>query len=124
MNASLSRLPFLALFLAVAVACASAEERRAATGPVSVQVTNHNYLDVNIYTVAGSTTDRLGTVTTNSEVTFELPRYLPLSGGVRFLVDPIGSSDAYLSDDVLVSPGDVIQLVVQSRLGLSSAVVY
>ncbi|MGH7572316.1 MAG: hypothetical protein ACREMK_10790 [Gemmatimonadota bacterium] len=122
MKAALSRRPLLALLLAAA--CASAEERRAATGPVSVEVTNYNYLDVNIYAVAGSQTIRLGTVTTNSEVTFEVPRGLPLSGGIRFLVDPIGSRGAYLSDDIVVSPGDIIELVVQSRLGLSSTVVF
>ncbi|MCI0634330.1 MAG: hypothetical protein L0206_10510, partial [Actinobacteria bacterium] len=65
MHTAPSRIALLALLLAVA--CASAEERRAArTGPISVEVTNHNVLDVNVYAVAGSQTIRMGTVTTNS----------------------------------------------------------
>lgn len=123
MRAASSRIALLALLVA---GCASAEERRAAAsaGPVSVEVTNHNYLDANVYAVGSSQTIRLGTVTTNSTQTFEVPRGLPLSGGLRFLVDPIGSREAYLSDDVLVSPGDVVSLLIQSSLGLSSTSVH
>ncbi|MGH7557517.1 MAG: hypothetical protein ACREMD_07020 [Gemmatimonadota bacterium] len=123
MKAAVHRIPFLALLLAAG--CVSAEERQAATtGPISVQVTNHNFLDMNVYAVAGSQTIRLGTVRTNAEQMFEVPPGLPVTGGLRFLVDPIGSSDAYLSDDVLVSPGDIVDLVIQSSLGLSSTVVH
>lgn len=115
--------PFRVFLIALlfAVGCSSAEERRAAaTGPVSVEVTNHNFLDVNLYAVGGSQTIRLGTVTTNATQTFEVPAGLPLSRGLRFLVDPVGSRSAYLSDEIIVSGGDVVSLVIQSNLGLSS----
>ncbi len=122
MRTAISGIALLALLM---TGCATAEERRAAAaGPISVEVTNHNYLDANVYAVGSSQTVRLGTVTTNSTQTFEVPRGLPISGGLRFLVDPIGSSDAYLSDDVLVSPGDVVSLLIQSSLGLSSTSVH
>lgn len=103
------------------VGCASAEERRAArSGPIQVEVTNNNVLDVTVFAVAGSQTIRLGTVTTNSTRTFELPAALPPTGDLRFLIDPIGSRDGYLSDEVIANPGDIVGLVVQSRLSLSS----
>lgn len=112
-------MPLIALLLAFG--CASAEERRAArTGPIRIEVTNNNVLDVTVFAVAGSQTIRLGTVTTNSTRTFELPAALPPTGDLRFLIDPIGSREGYLSDEVIANPGDIVGLVVQSRLSLSS----
>jgi hypothetical protein len=119
---SWSRIAPLGLLLALA--CASAEERRAARpGPVSVEVTNHNLLDANVYAVAGSQTVRLGTVTTNATQAFELPRALPLTHDLRFLVDPIGSAAAFLSDEIVVTGGEVVELVIQPNLDLSTTTV-
>jgi hypothetical protein len=105
----------------LALGCASAEERRAArTGPVSVEVTNHNFLDANVYAVAGGQAVRLGTVTTNSTQTFEVPPAIPLTHDLRFLVDPIGSSGAFLSDEIVVTGGETVELVIQPNLDLST----
>ena len=91
------------------IACASDEERTgAATGPVFVEVTNHNVLDVNVFAVGGSQTARLGTVSTNATLTFEVPRGLFLGRGLRLLVDPVGSDQGMLTDDVQVQPGDTV----------------
>lgn len=110
--------------VAVAGACATAEERRATRGPVSVEVTNHNPLDVNVYAVSGSQTIRLGMVTTNGTSTFEVPVGLSPARGLRLLVDPIGARAGFLTDEVVPIPGDVVQLVIESNLSLSSTSVH
>lgn len=106
------------------LACASDEERREAqAGPVLVEVTNHNVLDVTVFAVGGSQTARLGTVPTNATQTFEVPRALFLASGLRLLVDPVGSVEAALTDEVQVLPGDTVHLTVQPNLATSSTTV-
>ena len=107
--------------LIAGLACASDEERRGApAGPITVEVTNHNLLDVNVFAVGGSQTARLGTVTTNATQTFEVPGGLYLAGGLRLLVDPVGSVQGILTDEVQVLPGDTVSLTVMPMLSASS----
>lgn len=102
------------------VACVSDEERRGQpTGPVSVVVTNHNVLDVNVYAVGGSQTARLGTVSTNATQTFEVPRALFVASGLRLLIDPVGAIEGVLTEEVQVAPGDSVSLTVQPNLTTS-----
>jgi hypothetical protein len=112
------------LFLSVLIseiACVSDEERRRApTGPVAVQVTNHNVLDVNVFAVGGSQTARLGTVSTNATLTFEIPRGLYVASGLRLLVDPVGAVQGVLTDEVQVLPGDTVSLDVMPMLSAST----
>ena len=110
----------LASALIAGVACASDEERRGApAGPVLVEVTNHNVLDVTVFAVGGGQTSRLGTVPTNATQTFEVSRALNLVSGLRLLVDPVGSVEAALTDDIQVLPGDTVYLTVQPNLATS-----
>lgn len=112
------------LFLSALIwgtACVSDEERRRApTGPVSVEVTNHNVLDVNVFAVGGSQTTRLGTVSTNATRTFEISRGLYVASGLRLLVDPVGSLEGTLTDEVQVFPGDTVTLTVMPILSAST----
>ncbi|HKY61006.1 MAG TPA: hypothetical protein VJP59_08340 [Gemmatimonadota bacterium] len=107
------------------IACASAEERRAARGgPVSVEVTNHNVLDVNVFAVGGSQTARLGTVSTNATRTFEIPRSLFVSTGLRLLIDPVGSVRGILTEEMQILPGDTVSLNVMPILAASTTAVH
>lgn len=103
------------------IACVSDEERRGQpAGPVSVEVTNHNVLDVNVFAVGGSQTARLGTVSTNATRTFEIPRSLYVATGLRFLLDPVGSVEGILTDQLQVTPGDTVSLTVMPLLSSST----
>lgn len=106
------------------IACASDEERRAApTGPVSVVVTNHNVLDVNVFAVGGSQTARLGLVSTNATQTFEVPRALYVAAGLRLLIDPVGAVGGVLTDEVQIFRGDTVSLTVMPILSASTTTV-
>lgn len=91
---------------------------------VVVQVVNQNFNDVDVYAISGTRTTRLGTVFGNSTETFPVERWrVDGTGDLRLLADPIGSSYAYLSDQVIASPGDTVQLQVSADLGMSTVTV-
>ncbi|HET7232696.1 MAG TPA: hypothetical protein VFJ16_21980 [Longimicrobium sp.] len=103
----------------------AAENKAAGSGavsmPATVRVSNFNWMDVNVYAVQGGTRVRLGTVTSMSNGTFQLPsRFLQQSSSVRLLVDPIGSTEGYMTDGILVHGGQQISFSVQNSLQFSS----
>ena len=87
-------------------------------------VQNNNWLDAHVYLVRGSVRTSLGFMTTFQEREFELPSWATLSGNdVQILVHLIGGV-SYLTPVINVYPGDVVELVVQNNLALSSTVVF
>ena len=86
-----------------------------------VQVANHNSATVVVYALSDGTRWRLGTVETGNEEAFSLPASIGASGDVSLMAHPIGSRVAYVSDPVLVGPGDRIRLTVENNLALSTA---
>ena len=82
----------------------------------TVRVRNQSFLDHNIYVLNGSARSRLGTVSGNSTATLRIPPTLVQPGGLlRFLADPIGSSITPVSEQIVVSPGDEVQLTIPPR---------
>ena len=89
--------------------------------PATVRVSNYNWMDVNVYAVQGGTRQRLGTVTSMSNGTFQLPaRFLQGGSTVRLMVDPIGSAEGYMTDGFLVNSGQQVSFNVQNSLQFSS----
>jgi hypothetical protein len=87
-----------------------------------VRVVNNNWLDVNIYAVSGGRSWRLGTDRSFQEVDFEIPRWL-MSGSyeITLVTDPIGSRTANISNTVIFTPGDVVQLNVENAINMTNA---
>jgi hypothetical protein len=101
----------------------SAWARHERLGPV-VQVENDNWLDVHVYVVRDGEPYSLGFVTGPGHAQFTLPWMATVPGGqVQILVLPIGGTEDYLSDPLIVNPGDVLNLNVQNVLQLSSVTV-
>ncbi len=87
-------------------------------------VQNNNWLDAHVYLVRGSMRTSLGFMTALGKREFELPSWATLPGNdVQILVHLIGGV-SYLTPVVNVYPGDVVELVVQNNLALSSTVVF
>lgn len=121
MRAQLSRLllvPILTLLAAGACARQSAESEGDGVEPVrastTVRVENRSFDNVVVYVLSSSgMRRRLGEVSGTSSMTFEIPRNMIFGAtSLRFQVDPIGSSRAPISQDIVVSAGDQVQLVV------------
>jgi hypothetical protein len=105
------------------VGTGGAEDALAASeaAAVRIRVENHNWLDVNVYAVRNGTRYRLGTVTSMTKQMFRLPvAMVAQSGEFRLLVDPIGSSEVYFTEPLLVTPGQEIDWNVENHLALSS----
>jgi hypothetical protein len=78
-----------------------------------VQVENRGFADMVIYAVSSGTRVRLGLATGNSTKSFTIPPALIRGAGpLRFLADPIGGSRSPITEDILVSPGDVVSLTI------------
>ncbi|HET9581410.1 MAG TPA: hypothetical protein VFP76_01155 [Gemmatimonadota bacterium] len=114
----------LLLICLLAAGCVSDEaRRRQPAGPVTVIVTNHNVLDVTVFGVAGSQSQRLGIVSTSATESFQLPRGLFTASGLRLLIDPVGAAGGVLTDELQVAPGDTVSLTVMPILSASTTAV-
>lgn len=87
---------------------------------IPVEVDNHNYLDIVVFALQGEATTRLGSVSGLSSSSLNVPGQLVVLGRIRLLVDPVGSREAYLTEDIMVNPGDVVVLQVGSAIRQSS----
>ena len=108
-------------------ACASGASRissRAELQPISLTVTNQNWLDVNVFVVEGNSRFRVGQVGGNGSAMLSIPSSLVVNGQVRLLADPIGSSDTYMTDMISVAPDEKVQLTVAPRMRMSSFAVW
>jgi hypothetical protein len=116
-----TRLTVLVGTLLLVTACGARRgPDRAAADDFSVVVENQNYLDVVVFAFRDLSSTRLGSVSGLSSATLRIPGHLVVLGEIRLLVDPIGSPVAYLTDEIMVSPGDVITLRVASVVRMSS----
>lgn len=114
MNRSTTRALALGAALAVGAACAGTGSGKAARGDAFVEVTNHNLLDADVYLISGGQQHRLGLVTTNGRERFRVPsRLVAPPGYVQVAADLIASRGAFVSEELSMTPGDVVRLVVQ-----------
>ena len=120
---------WLAVLALTVAACRHAgDEAPAQADPdttVLVQVESHYHGDVIIYLVVGTQRRRLGSVTALSTAEFTFPwRRIQSSGTSRLLAHPIAGARAYVSDPLLVQPGQSITWTLESDLDRSSLAVY
>lgn len=108
-------------------ACASGANRASAgldQAPISLTVTNQNWLDVDIFAVRGASRYRLGAVGGNSSAMLKIPQGILVRGEVQLMADPIGSNEIYVSDLISVAPDEKLQLTVAPRMRMSSYAVW
>jgi hypothetical protein len=108
-------------------ACASGANRASSgleSAPVSLTVTNQNWLDVDVFVLRGTTRYRLGAVGGNSSATLRIPSNLIARGELQLMADPIGSNDVYVSDVIPVAPDQSLQLTVAPRMRMSTYAVW
>ena len=85
-----------------------------------ITITNDHWYPVNVYHVNGGTRFRLGTVSTMRSETFRMPDDVQAGGVLRLLLDPVGSGNAYLTEQIVVGAGQSVFFRVQTRLAASS----
>jgi hypothetical protein len=118
MRVHLAKLVTVIAMLATVAACsratsnARADEGGQATTRVHVE--NRAFLDMNVYVIGdGGSRQRLGTVTGNTDQDFVIPDYIiGPANSVRFLIEPIGSNHAPISNSLSVQPGQTVTLTI------------
>jgi hypothetical protein len=109
----------LALHLASCAAFWGPRDPWDVEGPqeVRLEIRNQHFNEMVIYAMPDGVRHRIGAVPGLSTVTFELPSMLGLRpGGLRLVITPIGSREAWASDPIYPFEGDTVVLVVAARL--------
>jgi hypothetical protein len=118
MRVQFARFATVVAMLATVAACHhTATPGRDDNGPQAesrVRVENQAFLDMNVYIISSTGgRQRLGTVTGNTTQEFPIPAYIiGPANSVRFLVEPIGSNRAPISNSLSVQPGQTVTLTI------------
>lgn len=83
-----------------------------ANSPTMLRVENQAFLDMNIFVVFRGQRIRVGFVSGSTTTNFRLPMQLTSVETLRFIADPVGSNRLPISEEILVSPGDVVTLTI------------
>ncbi|MBK5187301.1 MAG: hypothetical protein JJD97_03595 [Gemmatimonadaceae bacterium] len=106
----------LLLLAAAAMGCRSAGAPRTTDeSPVrtTIDIQNQAFDDMTIYAIVSGARTRLGIAPGNRTTTLTIPAYL-LNGTsfMRFVADPIGGNRTPVTEEVDVSPGDQLVLII------------
>ena len=117
--------PSLILFLITITACAgprqNVDPEPVEAGGFSLILNNRHLLDVNIFLQHDGQADRIATVPTATSREIVLPlRMLGQSKTIRLIAEPIGDESRYTTDLLVVQPGQVVELNVESQLARSN----
>jgi len=93
---------------------------------VTLDVNNHNWLDVVIYVVHSGQRTRVATVVATGSASVVVPNHaLRNSGGqIRLLVHAIGNPKTFMSETIVARPGMTIDWTLESDLKRSSLAVW
>ena len=103
-----------ALLIAAAASCASAPRNEAdeLARRTTVTVDNQSFSDMTVYVTRGQRI-RLGTASGKSKTVFTIPRSIVIgTSTLRFIADPVGSSRQSVSEEIAVSEGDQVGLMI------------
>ena len=87
-----------------------------------VRVTNHNWANITVYIVhAGARAVRLGLVTSMTTRTFTVPAdVIGYGRNLYLLADPVGALAPFVSEQVEVRPGDLLDWRLENNLEQSA----
>jgi hypothetical protein len=89
-------------------------------GRTTVEVTNNHEQPVTVQAVSSAGEDRrLGQVAADRTERFTLPASVS-DADLRIQVDPVGSTESYLSPQISVGEGDVVTVRVEANLAMST----
>lgn len=87
----------------------------------SLILNNRHLLDVNIFVQHDGLPDRVATVTSATSSAIVLPlRMLGQSKAIRIIAEPIGDDSRYTTELLVVQPGQIIELNVESLIARSN----
>ncbi|MFL5480672.1 MAG: hypothetical protein ACJ8AK_00625 [Gemmatimonadaceae bacterium] len=98
-----------------------AEPQIAVTGPVVLEVENHNWSDIVLFVIHDGRTHRLAQIAAARDQTFEIPSHLiGDEGTIRLGLHRIGGRDDYNTEPISIRTGNTIRLTIEGKLEHSS----
>lgn len=85
------------------------------SGPATttIDVQNNDFNDMTVYVVMNGQRTRLGVAPGLKTTVLTIPRYLVFSGStLRFVGDPTGGNRTPVSEEIDVSPGDQLVMII------------
>jgi hypothetical protein len=112
---SITRCLILALAIS-SIGCRTGNaSRKSGDGPVrtTIDVQNQDFNDMRVYVIANGARTRLGIAYGNKTTVLTIPDYL-LTGTtfLRFVCDPIGGNRTPVTEEVDVTPGDELVMII------------
>ena len=109
------RVPLLLLLVLVGAACTG--RGRSSPQPAertTLFIRNNSWSDMTIFVLySGGSRQRLGLVNGNSSATFRIPSgVVGMGRDLRFMADPVGSSNTAQSFNMFVRPGEEVRLTI------------
>jgi len=96
-------------------------EPQAVSGPVVLEVENHNWSDVVLFVIHDGRTHRLAQIAAARDQTFEIPSHLIGDAGtIRLSLHRIGGRDDYNTEPISIRTGNTIRLTIEGKLEHSS----
>lgn len=89
----------------------------------AISVMNGNWMDVNVFALSSGQSIRLGTVSTNQTTRFDVPESLRAATDVRVVIEPIGSSERFVAENLMIGPGQELVVRVANVLQQSAVTV-
>ena len=101
------------------------EEEALGTGPYPggffLTLNNRHWLDVNVFVVHDGQASRVALVTASSNESMQVPGWLMGQGGrLRIIAEPVGDVGRYTTDLLVVQPGQLVEINVESQLSRST----
>ena len=91
------------------------------SGPVILEVENHNWSDVVLFIIHNGQTHRFAQIAAAKDQSFEIPpRFIGDEGILRVGLHRIGGQDDFRTEAVSVRTGDTIRLTIEGKLEHSS----
>ena len=117
--------PSLLSLLVLAAACAgprqNVDPEPVEAAGFSLVLNNRHLLDVNIFVQHDGQPDRIATVPASTSRSFVLPLWmLGQSRTIRIIAEPIGDESRYTTEMLLVQPGQIVELNVESLIARSN----
>jgi hypothetical protein len=105
----------LALAL-ISLGCSTGRARRTGIEEpkrTTIEVQNQGFNDMTVYAIINGSRTRLGTAPGNKSTVLTVPEYL-INGTtfMRFVADPIGGNRTPVTEEIDVSPGDELVMII------------
>jgi hypothetical protein len=98
-----------------------AEVVQPVSGPVILEVQNHNWSDVVLFLIHNGQVNRFAQIAAAKDQSFEIPpRFIGDEGILRVGLHRIGGQDDFRTEAVSVRTGDTIRLTIEGKLEHSS----